>query len=252
MPVRRGLGRQHVVVVDERAPIVTALDPDVDREQVVMSPRLRGLAGAGDQRQAAVGPDPRRPAGLLRAGLQRCEHAAPRMHLAGGVDEGEVASEQLFGGGLVAAADRIRELACRGQHRLPVGRPARLHCCCRAEPSWRKYTSTFMPAASGPGSARSTTTSTTLTSVRLRCPRSRPASTSGAIDKTLPLISRPRNAVVRTIAFWPTRMSPKSRSSTSARTRSLETSPSTSSGCGDEGLASSPRWALTWRTVAAS
>jgi hypothetical protein len=36
--------------------------------------------------------------------------------------------------------------------------------------SWRKYTSTFMPTASGPGSPRLTSTSTTSTSVILRWP----------------------------------------------------------------------------------
>jgi hypothetical protein len=40
-----------------------------------------------------------------------------------------------------------------------------LYCFCCAEPSCLKYTSTFMPTANEPGSARSTTTSTTLTSV---------------------------------------------------------------------------------------
>src|SRR5450631_1619536 len=71
--------------------------------------------------------------------------------------------------------------------------------------SWRKYTSTFMPTASGPGSPRLTSTSTTSTSVMLRWPSEllRPASTSGAMKDTVPAISRSRNAAGRTNTACP-------------------------------------------------
>src|SRR6266404_3229748 len=111
-----------------------------------------------------------------------------------------------------------------------------------------------MPTASGSGCAKSTSTSTTSTSVTLRCPRAllmRAGSTMGAMKETFPANSRPRKASARMTAGWPILISPRSRSSSSARTRSAETSPMTSNGCALEGAASSPGLALTCSTVPA-
>src|SRR5258707_5267598 len=109
-----------------------------------------------------------------------------------------------------------------------------------------------MPTASGSGCAKSTSTSTTSTSVTLRCPRAllmRAGSTMGAMKETFPANSRPRKASARMTAGWPILISARSRSSSSARTRSAETSPMTSNGCALEGAASSPGLALTCATA---
>src|SRR5262245_57205024 len=57
-----------------------------------------------------------------------------------------------------------------------------------------------LPTASGSAWVKSTRTSTTSTSVTLRCPRAwmRPCSTIGAMKETLPANSRPGNAAART------------------------------------------------------
>jgi hypothetical protein len=72
-----------------------------------------------------------------------------------------------------------------------------------------------------------------------------------AIEDTFPANSRPRKAGARTIAGCPTLISPKSRSSSSARTRNAEISPIDSSGWTAEGVANSPGLALTCNTVPA-
>src|SRR5215470_8561454 len=86
----------------------------------------------------------------------------------------------------------------------------------------RKYTSTCMPDASGPTSVSSIITSTISTSVGLRAPRAARLAgpTIGAMAMTLPGMSRPGNAVARTMTGCPTLIVPRSRSSSSARTRS--------------------------------
>src|SRR5260370_974651 len=79
----------------------------------------------------------------------------------------------------------------------------------------------------------------------------RAGSTMGEMKETFAASSRPRKASARMTAGWPILISPRSRSSSSARTRSAETSPMTSNGCALEGAASSPGLALTCSTVPA-
>ena len=82
-----------------------------------------------------------------------------------------------------------------------------------------------------------------------RARSSRDGSTSGAIDVTVPANSLPGNAAARTDAACPTLISAISRSSSSARTFSVERLAIDSSGCSADGAASSPGLMLICSTV---